>query len=57
MMFLCFSKITSRDTVPLLSSRGWTTESKERLSVEASVEMCVLAKQMEMTLILSQSQT
>ena len=56
-MFLCFSKITSRDTVLLLSSRGWTTESKGRLSVEASVEMCVLAKQMEMTLILNQSQT
>ena len=51
------SERTSSDTVPLLSSHGRTTESKGRSSVEASVEMCVLAKQMEMTLILSQSQT
>ena len=57
MMFLCFLERTSRDTVPLLPSCGRTTESKGRLSVEASVEMCVLAKRMEMTLISSQSQT
>ena len=51
------SERTSRDTVSLLSSRGRTTESKGRLNVKASVEMCVLAMRMEMTLILSQSQT
>ena len=43
MMFLCFSERTSRDTVPLLPSCGHTTKSNRRPSVEASVEMCVLA--------------
>ena len=35
-LVLCFSEKTSRDTVPLLTSRGRTTESKGRPSVEAN---------------------